>query len=137
MRIRDFLVLASVLAIVPSAFADRIILVAGGGDVHTDIVAAQAQLREPFGVDFDRAGNLYIVEMEKGNRLLRIDARGILTHVAGLPVAGDGGDGGAPSSAQFRGPHNLAVLPDGRIAIADTWNGRIRAVDLIAGRVTR
>jgi DNA-binding beta-propeller fold protein YncE len=74
--------------------------------------------------------------MEHGNRLFRLDAKGAMTHVAGRPEIGDSGDGGAPLAAQFRGPHNLAVLPDGRIAIADTWNGRIRAVDLAANRVS-
>ncbi|MEY2879850.1 MAG: hypothetical protein RLZZ15_2230 [Verrucomicrobiota bacterium] len=126
---RSFLLLAVAL-LVPLAAADRIVLVPVGGE-----------LREPFGVDFDRAGNLYVVEMEKGNRLLRADRPGArdggaaLTHVAGQRPLGDSGDGGPALAAQFRGPHNLAVLPDGRIAIADTWNGRIRAVDPVAKTV--
>ncbi|HRH97553.1 MAG TPA: hypothetical protein PLB55_16550, partial [Prosthecobacter sp.] len=31
--------------------------------------------------------------------------------------------------AQFNGPHNLAILPDDKVLIADTWNGRVRVVD--------
>jgi hypothetical protein len=53
---------------------------------------------------------------------------GVLTHVAGQRTAGDSGDGGPPSQAQFNGPHNLAVLPDGDVLIGDTWNGRVRRV---------
>ncbi|MBI5766844.1 MAG: hypothetical protein HZA93_03565 [Verrucomicrobia bacterium] len=124
MRLASLLSLTSLLFLGLPARAERIVLVHVGGE-----------LREPFGVDFDRAGNLFIVEMEKGNRLLRVDARGTLKHVAGRLESGDSGDGGAPLAAQFRGPHNLAVLPDGRVAIADTWNGRVRAVDFATGRV--
>ena len=118
------------------ALADRIVLVAGGTENRTGLAATQAKLHEPFGVDFDRAGNLFIIEMEQGNRLLRVDARGILTHVGGRSTPGDSGDDGPALAAQFRGPHNLAVLPDGKILIADTWNGRVRTVDPAAGRVT-
>lgn len=117
------------LAATSSAHADKIVLVAGGAEATTAIPATRAKLHEPFGVEFDRAGTAFIIEMAKGNRLLRIDAKGILTHVAGQPTAGDSGDGGPALTAQFNGPHNLAVLPDGRILIADTWNGRIRVID--------
>lgn len=116
--------------------ADRIVLVAGGTEDRTGIPATRAVLKEPFGVDFDRAGNLFIVEMASGNRLLKVDAHGVLTHVAGQPAPGDSGDGGPALAAQFNGPHNLAVLPDGDILIGDTWNGRVRRVQLAAGTVS-
>src|SRR4051812_40760522 len=93
--------------------ADKIVLVAGGAEDRTDIPALRATLKEPFGVDFDRAGNLFIIEMASGNRLLKIDQRGLLTHVAGQLTPGDAGDGGPAIVAQFHGPHNLAVLPNG------------------------
>ncbi len=116
--------------------ADRILLVAGGTEDQTAIPATRTLLKEPFGVDFDAAGNLFIVEMISGNRLLKVDARGILTHIAGQPAPGDSGDGGPALAAQFHGPHNLAVLPDGDVLIGDTWNGRVRRVHLATGTVT-
>ncbi len=106
--------------------ADRIVLVAGGTEPHTGIPATRAALKEPFGVGFDARGNLFIIEMASGNRLLKVDAAGLLTHVAGQGSPGDSGDGGPPLAAQFRGPHHLAVLPDGDVLVADTWNGRVR-----------
>jgi sugar lactone lactonase YvrE len=110
--------------------ADKLVLVAGGGTNDTSgIPATEARLKEPFGVDFDSAGNLFIIEMARGNRLLRVDARGALTHVAGAGASGNDGDDGPPLKAEFNSPHNLAVLPDGDVLIADTWNGRIRRVD--------
>ena len=64
---------------VGSLRAERIVLVAGGAEDQTGIPATRAALKEPFGVDFDAAGNLFIIEMAAGNRLLKVDAQGILT----------------------------------------------------------
>jgi DNA-binding beta-propeller fold protein YncE len=60
----------------------------------------------------------------------------MLSHVAGQPSPGDAGDGGPALSAQFNGPHNLAVLPNGDVLVADTWNGRVRRIGLAAGVVS-
>ncbi len=130
----SFLALGFVLN-VSGVRADKIVLVAGGPDDRTGIPATQAKLIEPFGTGFDAAGNMFIVEMDTGNRLLRVDARGVLTRVAGQKAPGDAGDGGPGIDAQFNGPHNLAVLPDGKVLIADTWNGRVRRYDPATGRV--
>ena len=138
MNVRSFSAIAVglfLLAAVP-LHAERIVLVAGGTEDAVDVPATQAKLREPFGVDFDRAGNLFIVEMVSGNRLLKVDARGLLTRVAGQPKPGDGGDNGPALNAQFNGPHNLAVLPDGDVLIGDTWNGRVRRVHMKTGTAT-
>lgn len=134
---RLFLCLAALFTTLVSALrADKIVLVAGGTENRMGIPAIRAQLKEPFGVDFDPTGNLFIVEMVSGNRLLKVDAHGILTHLAGQPIPGDSGDGGPALAAQFNGPHNLAVLPDGDILIGDTWNGRVRRVQVNSGTVT-
>ncbi len=118
------------------AVAETLVLVAGGEDDRVGVPALQAKLREPFGVDFDAAGNLFIVEMIAGNRLLKVDTSGILTHVAGQLTPGDSGDGGSALQAQFKGPHNLAVLPSGDVLLSDTWNGRVRRVSLTTSRVS-
>ncbi len=116
--------------------ADKIVLVAGGDQDAVNVPAVQAQLKEPFGADFDAAGNLWIIEMVSGNRLLKVDANGVLTHVAGQLKPGFSGDGGPGLEAQFNGPHNLAVLPDGDILIGDTWNGCVRKVAVKTGVVS-
>ncbi len=127
---------AALLAAAASLRAEKIVLVAGGSEDAVNLPATRAKLKEPFGLGFDRAGNAFIVEMVSGNRLLKLDARGLLTHVAGQPAPGDTGDDGPPLQAQFHGPHNLAVLPDGDVLIADTWNGRIRRVNFARNTVT-
>ena len=126
---------AALLAVLPSR-AEKIVLVAGGAKDAVGISATEVKLKEPFGVDFDRAGNLFIIEMASGNRLLRVDAKGVLTHLAGTGKGGAAGDGGPALAAEFNGPHNLAVLPDGNVLIGDTWNGRVRKVDVKTATVT-
>ena len=111
------------------AHADQIVLVAGGDQDAVDIQAMGAKLKEPFGTAFDSGGHLWIIEMASGNRLLQVDGGGLIHHVAGKAEPGDSGDGGPAMDAQFNGPHHLVILPDDKILIADTWNGRVRVVD--------
>jgi sugar lactone lactonase YvrE len=132
------LALCVAFAVVSSlSAAERLVLVAGGGDKEPNgVPAAEARLREPFGVEFDPQGRMVIVEMAKGNRVLRVDQAGRISHIAGKEQAGFSGDGGPLMSAQFNGPHNLAITPAGEILIGDTWNGRVRRLDLAADKVS-
>jgi DNA-binding beta-propeller fold protein YncE len=68
--------------------------------------------------------------------VLRVDAKGILTIVAGTGKKGDGGDGGPAAMAEFNGMHSLAVAPGGEVYLADTWNNRVRKLDVKAGTIT-
>jgi sugar lactone lactonase YvrE len=117
-----------------SARADKLALVAGGGGETENVPATQAKLNQPFGVDFDKAGNMYMVEL-KGSRVLKVDAKGILTILGGTGESGSGGDRGSARSANFNGMHSLAVGPDGLLYLADTWNNRIRKLDPKSGIV--
>ncbi len=122
--------MTSTLFVIDRSYSqEQIRLVAGGQTNAVDIPATQALLKEPFGTAFDATGQMWIIEMASGNRLLKLDEAGILSHVAGQSQLGFEGDGGPALSARFNGPHNLAIRPNGRILIGDTWNGRIREVD--------
>jgi DNA-binding beta-propeller fold protein YncE len=136
-RLLSSLCLSIICFSTASSRADKLFLVAGGGSKEdSGIPAMEALLKEPFGTGFDVAGRMWIIEMASGNRLLLMSRDGLLTHVAGQPKAGFAGDGGPGLQAQFNGPHNLAVLPDGDVLIGDTWNGRIRRVNGKTGVVT-
>src|SRR5438876_1134622 len=76
--------LAAALCLVGSSSvrADRLVLVAGGGDGADGTPATRARLREPFGIGFDKDGNLFFVEMS-GQRARKVDTKGILRTVAG------------------------------------------------------
>ncbi len=97
--------------------------------------ALGAAMNEPYEVAFDRAGNLYIAEMQ--NHVVRkVDAktRTIVT-VAGTGVAGFSGDGGPAAKAQLRQPHSIAFDPEGRLLICDIGNHRVRRLDVAAGTI--
>ena len=117
------------------AHADKLFPFAGGGTDKENVPATRAKLVAPFGIDFDRAGNAYLVELN-GGRALKVDTKGILTILAGTGAKGDSGDGGPARDAVFNGMHSLAVTPDGMIYLADTWNNRIRKIDPKAGTIT-
>ena len=63
---------------VAMARADKLVRVAGGGTQENNCPATEAKLIDPFGIDFDKAGNSYIVEL-KGERVLKVDAKGHFT----------------------------------------------------------
>jgi DNA-binding beta-propeller fold protein YncE len=122
------------LLLLPSVYSQRLVLVAGGGS-ETTRLAANCRLHNPFGIDFDRTGNAYIAEMAGGERVLRIDAAGKLTVVAGTGEKGDSGDDGPALQARFNGMHSLAVGPRDELYIADTWNNRIRRIETKTGKI--
>jgi sugar lactone lactonase YvrE len=79
-------------------------------------------------------GNVYIAD-DTNHRIRRVDAAGVITTVAGTGEPGFSGDGGAATNAQLHTPSGIAVDGLGRIYIADTFNNRIRRVD-VAGVIT-
>jgi sugar lactone lactonase YvrE len=110
------------------------VLVAGG-DGPEGAAATQAKLQGPFGVDFDRSGNMFIAEFT-GHRVRKVNDKGILTTVAGTGQKGDGGDGGPAVKAQFNSMHSLAIGTNGDIYICDTLNNRVRKIESATGIIT-
>lgn len=112
--------------------ADKVVLVAGGGNSREEAPAAQAKLIAPFGIDFDREGNLYLVELA-GQTVRKLDTRGMVRAIAGTGAKGNEGDGGSGIKATFNGMHSLVRGNDGMLYLADTWNNRIRKLDPATG----
>ncbi len=111
--------------------AGTITTIAGTGDTGQPgdgALARSAHLAWPFGMTFDAAANLYIVDRNQ-HRVRMRDPKGIITTVAGNGVGGFSGDGGLASSASLRRPQGIALDPSGNIVIADTFNNRVRRVD--------
>jgi DNA-binding beta-propeller fold protein YncE len=115
--------------------ADKLALVAGGGTGGDGGPATEAKVQSPFGVAFDRVGNLYIIEYT-GQRVRRVDPKGIISTVAGTGQQGFAGDGGPALRAQFHSPHSLVIAPNDDILVADTLNHRVRKIDPKTGLIT-
>ncbi|MGE3806058.1 MAG: hypothetical protein AB7K24_15415 [Gemmataceae bacterium] len=116
--------------------ADKLELVAGGATKNDGVPAAEFKLTAPFGIDIDKAGNFYIVELY-GHRFHKIDPKGVLTTIGGNGSKGNAGDGGPVKNATFNGMHALAVHPNtGDVYVADTWNNKVRKLDAKTGTIT-
>jgi len=92
--------------------------------------AVNATLDCPLGLDIDANGNLYVADTDN-NVIRKIDTGTprIITTIAGTGVAGNGGDGGAATSATLSSPDRVSVNGAGNFFISDSGNNRIRRVD--------
>lgn len=122
------LVVAFALMLSPPR-ADSISLVAGGGEGGDGSAAGAARLDSPFGLVETPSGMVVFVEMT-GHRVRGINAQGVVDTIAGTGREGKSGDGGPALQAEFKGMHALAVSKDGDLYIADTWNNRVRKIDV-------
>lgn len=92
--------------------------------------AVAAGLNEPSALAVDGGGSTLYIADQSNNRVRAIDLdTGVISTVAGTGAAEYNGDGMPASEASLAGPSGLAVGVDGTLYIADTFNGRIRAVD--------
>jgi len=75
----------------------------------------------------------FLIAERYGRRVRRVDARGVITTVAGGSrsgsLTGTLGDGGQARLAILAEPSGLAVLPGGAFLFADPGVGRVRRVD--------
>src|SRR2546423_9328609 len=100
--------------------------VASAAHPKISLVPIEANLSEPFGVDFDQSGAMDVIEYG-GHRLIRVkNAR--VEVVAGNGQKGFGGDGGPAARAQLNSPHSIAIAPGGDVYIADSFNCRVRRI---------
>src|SRR5688572_20877385 len=106
------------------ACAEHLVLVAGGTGPVTVTAPPEAQLHGQHGVDFDRHGNVFLVEMP-GNRVRRL-SRGDLTVIAGTGEKGLNDKPVLATNALLNGPHSIAVTRGSDVYIADTWNNCVR-----------
>ena len=98
--------------------------IAGSG---WDIPALVANLSSIQGVALDGAGNVFMA-LSGYSVVVKLDASGKLSLVAGNGTQGFSGDGGPATLAQLGSPTGVAVDSTGNVYIADTMSDRIRMV---------
>lgn len=116
--------------------ADGDIATVAGGSAASGTAAQRAELRHPRRVAFLPGGALLVVEFGQAGgepnygdgRIRRVSASGQITTFAGTGVEGFSGDGGPATEAEFNGPTDLVVTPEGDVLVADEFNHRIRRI---------
>lgn len=95
--------------------------------------ATQATFNQPYSLQVDGNGDIYIGD--RLNAVIRkVDAAtGIISTVAGTGEPGYGGDGGPATAAQLREPNDCFLDGLGGLLIADIRDQRIRRLDLTTG----
>lgn len=85
---------------------------------------------QPSGIDQLADGRLVVADSESSS-IRVIDPTALtVTTLVGEGLFDFGHVDGAFEGARFQHPLGVAALPDGRIAVADTYNGAIRLLDL-------
>ena len=98
--------------------------------------ALQATFNLPHEIRFNKAGDLFIVDMVN-NVIRKIDMKtGIIQTIAGTGTAGYSGDGGQGTQAQLKSPHSIQFGPDGSLYICDIGNHVIRRMDMETGVIS-
>ena len=95
--------------------------------------ATAATLNEPYSLEVDAGGNIYVVDrLNAAVRRIDGDTRVIIT-VAGTGEPGYSGDGGPGNQAQLREPNDCFLDGRGGLLIADIQDQRVRRLDLETG----
>lgn len=115
-------------------------IIAGNGlEGLLDGAAHEAWFAQPSGLAEDTGGNIWVADSETSAlRRLVIDDGGTVTveTAAGKGLFDFGFRDGPASEARLQHPLGVTVLPDGSIAIADTYNGAVRRYDPATGTVS-
>ncbi len=130
----------------------------GAGKTGDGAAAKAALLNQPKSVALDAAGNIFVAD-SRNHRIRKIDAAtGFIATIAGNGMAGFAGDGGQPLTASFHMQYEMCTTAEdgkvtctnenpepgggitlddqGNLYVADTYNNRIRKIDLAAGVVS-
>ncbi len=91
--------------------------------------ARDVDFASPEGLVVDRDGNILLVD-SLNHAILKIDADGYMTHLAGNGQLGFNGDGILATKASLAFPYDVRLDSKGNVYIADVKNHRVRKVDV-------
>ncbi|MBE2289001.1 MAG: T9SS type A sorting domain-containing protein [Chitinophagaceae bacterium] len=97
--------------------------------------ATDAQLKAPYKICTDQAGDIYIADAYNHRIRRIICATGTITTIAGNGVGGFSGDGGPATNAQFAVPQAVTIDAQNNIYICDGLNHRVRKIFAATGIV--
>ncbi|MCH6198943.1 YDG domain-containing protein [Aquiflexum sp. LQ15W] len=103
--------------------------VAGGGANGIDGLGSSANFNDPYHLEIDRAGNLFVADANN-HRIRRITPTGEVSSLAGSMISASGNEDGIGNSARFNNPGGLALDDLGNLYVAEFGAHRIRKINL-------
>lgn len=99
---------------------------------------AQAWFSQPSGLTADESGRIWIADSESSalRYIDRVNGEAVVETVVGQGLFDFGLRDGAADQALLQHPLGVTALPDGSIAISDTYNGAVRRYNPADGLVT-
>jgi len=108
--------------------AGQVTTVGGDGTAgYQDGAAATSKFNEPSDLCADVAGNIYVSDFVN-QRIRMISFDGMVTTIAGSGIAGFAD--GPVATAEFNYPRGIVMDSEGNLFIGDSWNHRIRKIDM-------
>jgi predicted membrane-bound mannosyltransferase/DNA-binding beta-propeller fold protein YncE len=92
---------------------------------------AQSPLNRPIGLAVSPDGKKIYVSEEFNHRISTFDPQGVFQSTLGQQGSGD------QAGALFNRPNDVAVVPNGNLVVADTWNYRIQEFSADGQYITR
>lgn len=86
---------------------------------------------QPSGVTVDALGTIFVADSETSAVRVIGPKRGEVSTIVGTGLFDFGHVDGPLESARLQHPLGITVLADGRLAVADTYNGAVRIIDPI------
>ena len=97
--------------------------------------ATLANLNRPFQAKVDALGNVYIADTYN-HCIRKVSTTGMISTIAGNGTAGYLGDGTPASTALLNNPCGLVFDAAGNLYIGDSYNHRIRKIDMATGIIS-
>jgi DNA-binding beta-propeller fold protein YncE len=123
------------LALVSGAYVITTIAGTGGtkGSTGDGSAASAAYLYRPNSLAVDSNSNVYIADTFNNRIRVITKSTGVIKTIVGTGAVGLAGDGSAASSARLNQPYGVAVDSSGNVYVADTYNYRVRMLELSTG----
>ena len=106
----------------------NVVTIAGTGEEgDKDGPGNEATFYYPSGIAVRNDGTIIVAD-ERNHKIRGIDLKGNVFTIAGKGEEAD--EDGPGNEAMFSYPHGIAIRNDGTIIVADSWNHKIKGIDL-------
>ena len=103
-----------------------------GGYISDGVAATATRIKNPDGLAFDAAGDLYIADYGN-NRVRMVNTSGIINTVAGNGTSAYAGDGSVATATGINRPVGIAFDATGNFYVTDSLHQSVRMITVATG----